>query len=323
LNSERRPSCAILVPSFRRSIDLKRCLGALSTQSVSPDQIIVVVRIEDIDTRAVVASAGTKLAITEVLSGCPGQVAALNAGLRAVRCDITAITDDDTAPRSDWISRLLEHFADPRVAAVGGRDVLTGPEDERHPAVGLVRWYGRITGNHHRGIGSVRPVDVLKGANMAFRTDWLRRFGFDERLRGIGAQVHNDLIICLQIRRAGGCLLYDPDLIVDHYMTHRPAGDDRTRGTLGAVSDEVHNETLALMEFLPTWRRPLWLIAAVLWGTRRNPGLGVSLALLPRRRESVLSTLMACCRGRAAGVLTWWATRAEHEASAGKTPRAR
>lgn len=308
-NPTHPPSCAIVVPSYGRPRDLSRCLGALSAQTVSPEQVIVVVRTEDIDGRAVVASASSGLPITEVLSDCPGQVAALNVGLGAVHCDITAITDDDAVPRPDWISRLLEHFADPGVAAVGGRDVVMGAVDGRHPIVGRVAWYGRITGNHHRGEGLVRPVDVLKGANMAFRTGWLQCFGFDEDLRGAGAQVHNDLMVCLQVRRQGGYVLYDPEVLVDHYPAQRPAGDYRTP-TLTGVSDEVHNETLALMEFLPVWRRPVWLLWAVLWGTRRNPGLGVSLALLPSRRGAALPTLVACARGRVAGVLTWRARRA-------------
>lgn len=303
------PSRAVLVPSYRRPSDLTRCLSAIGAQIVAIDQVIVVVRGDDTETRAVVASARSEFTITEVVSDRPGQVAALNAGLRAVECDITAITDDDAAPRPDWVSRLLQHFVDPGVAAVGGRDVVHGADDGFDPLVGRVGWQGRVTGNHHRGIGAVRTVDVLKGSNMAFRTEWLRRFGFDERLRGTGAQVHNDLMVCLQIRGAGGRLLYDPEVLVDHYPARRPAGDHRTHLSLAAVSDEVHNETLALMEFLPPWRRLLWLMWAFLWGTRRNPGLAVSLVLLPNRRWSILRTLVASCRGRVAGFLTWQAAR--------------
>lgn len=309
LPAERRPSCAILVPSYRRSTDLSRCLAALHAQRVLPDQVIVVLRAEDTAARAVVSSAGAGIAFTEILSDRPGQVAALNAGLGAVHCDITAITDDDAVPHPEWLARILEHFADPTVAAVGGRDAVVGATDGRHPVVGLVGWHGRMIGNHHRGTGSVRRVDILKGANMAFRTAWLRRFGFDERLRGIGAQVHNDLMVCLQIRRAGGVVLYDPEVLVDHYPAQRPAGDDRTHATLAAVSDAVHNETLALMEFLPVGRRSLWLLWTCLLGTWRRPGLGVSLALLPSRRWDAVYSLMACWRGRVAGVLTWRATR--------------
>jgi len=249
------------------------------------------------------------MAITEVLTDRAGQVAALNAGTALVRCDIIAITDDDAAPRPDWISGLITHFGDPRVAAVGGRDVVHGAVERRHQVVGRVAWHGRITGNHHRGIGPARTVDLLKGANMAFRTEWLRRFGFDERLRGAGAQVHNDLRLCLEIRRAGGRLVYDPAVVVDHYPAARPAGDGRMPATMAALEDEVHNETLALLDFLPPLRRAAWVLWVVLLGTRRRPGLGVSVWLLPRGRWSAVRTLAACWRGAMAGAASWRAAR--------------
>lgn len=294
------------MPSYGRPSDLSRCLAALAAQCVSPHQIVIVVRPEDVDTRRVLASASNAADLTVVLTHNPGQVAALNAGLAAVISDITAITDDDAAPTPEWLMKLLDRFTDPSVAAVGGRDAVAGSEDGRHPMVGRVAWCGRITGNHHRGIGPVRPVDILKGSNMAFRTTWLRRFGFDRRLRGDGAQVHNDLMVCLKIRRAGGRVLYDPEVLVDHYPAHRPAGDHRTVATTKALADEVHNETLALMEFLPSFRRLCWLVWALLRGSRRNPGFLVSLALLPTHRFSAIGVLVACWRGRFAGVLTWW-----------------
>jgi GT2 family glycosyltransferase len=264
----------------------------------------VILREEDIGGRAVVAAAREEMPIVEILSYRPGQVAALNAGLAAVAADVTAITDDDAVPRPDWISRLVDHFADPRIAAVGGRDVVAGATDGRHPVVGRVARHGRIMGNHHRGEGPPRLVDALKGVNMAFRTEWVRRFGFAEELRGAGAEVHNDMVLCLRIRTAGGSVLYDPEVVVDHYPALRPAGDDRTILTSAALSDEVHNETLGLLEFLPTGRRALWLLWALMWGTRRHPGIGVSVALFPAQGRSVLVAFLATARGRVEGVRT-------------------
>jgi hypothetical protein len=284
--------------------------------SSPPDEVVVVLHTEDAGGRAVVSGSG--LTVTEVLVDRPGQVAALNAGLAAVTADIAAITDDDAAPFPDWVARLLGHFADEAVAAVGGRDVVVwdgaviGLEDGFRRVVGRVGWYGRIAGNHHRGIGPARCVDALKGANMAFRTERLRAVGFDLRLRGVGAQVHNDLMVCLTICRAVGRLLYDPAVQVFHYPAPRTAGDaadDRTPADLRALSDEVHNETLALLEFLPFWRRALWIVWAVGCGTRRAPGLGASLVLIPQLGWSAVARFLACARGRLEGLLTWRASR--------------
>jgi len=144
---------------------------------------------------------------------------------------------------------------------------------------------------------------------MAFQSKWLRRIGFDERLRGTGAQVHNDLMVSSQIRAAGGGLLYDPEVVVDHYMSFRPSGDDRASIAVEALSDEVHNETLAILEFLPAGRRVLFVVWSMLCGTRRTPGLVVTLILLGKPDNTGIQKLVACTRGRAAGLATWWGGR--------------
>lgn len=311
LSADREHSCAVLVPSFRRPGDLRRCLKALAHQTRPPEQVIVVRRADDHQTRDTVAATGTELPVTEVLSERTGQVAALNAGLECVRSDVTAITDDDAAPRPEWLAGLMRHFSEPSVAGVGGRDLVVGSVDGPRQLVGHVGWQGRIVGNHHRGTGLPRSVDVLKGANMAFRTEWLRRFGFDERLWGAGAQVHNDLMVSLRIRAAGGRLVYDPAVLVDHHPAARPAGDERMDRRFDLVREEVHNETLALMEFLPAGRRVVYVVWAVLRGTRRNPGVGVMLALLPSNRRTILKAFAGSIEGRAWGVQTWLGSRGD------------
>ena len=53
----------------------------------------------------------------------PGQVAALNRGIEAATGDVIAITDDDAAPRADWVARIAAAFeSDPKLGALGGRD---------------------------------------------------------------------------------------------------------------------------------------------------------------------------------------------------------
>jgi glycosyltransferase involved in cell wall biosynthesis len=57
--------------------------------------------------------------------GRPADVHALNAGLRQIDGDVVAIADDDAAPHRDWLARIeLAFDQDPRIAGVGGRDML-------------------------------------------------------------------------------------------------------------------------------------------------------------------------------------------------------
>jgi len=214
-------------------------------------------------------------------------VHALNAGLAHCSGDVVAITDDDAAPRADWLSRIEAHFAaDPELGGVGGRDwVHSGLRvDERNSAlVGRVLWFGRAVGNHHIGAGPPRDADFLKGANCAYRTAAIGPIGFDERLRGAGAQVHHEMVACLALKRAGWRIVYDPAIAVDHYPAPRYDRDERNKFDAMATADAAYNFRLALAELSPRWKR----LAAFAWhylvGTRGAPGVVNLLRMLANR----------------------------------------
>lgn len=299
---------SVIIPTYRRPQDLRRCLLALAAQQRPADEILVVVRDGDGQTQAVLDEA--LVWVTRgVCVAVPGQVAALNAGLEAATGQIIAITDDDAAPRPDWLARIEAHFAaDASLAGVGGRDwvhhgqAVAGGSARR---VGRVQWFGRIIGNHHLGVGAPRWVDTLKGANMAFRRAAIGGWRFDQRLRGQGAQVHNDRAFCLAVRRTGGRLLYDPAVAVDHYPAQRFDADGRCGFCSRAQADAAHNDTLTLLEHLPTWRCLAFAAWAVLVGTRADPGIAQLVRLLPSERLTAMRRWAATMCGRLSALRTW------------------
>jgi hypothetical protein len=211
-------------------------------------------------------------------------VPAFNAGLAAARHAIVAFVDDDAVPAEDWLERIAQAYeADPRIAAVGGRDVVhrggrvLEPSGVRAPRVGLLQWFGRQIGNHHLGGGPARDVDILKGANMSFRRAAVAAHGFDVRLRGHGAQIHSELSICLPLRRRGLRVVYDPAIVVDHYPAPRGYGRAREDAGYSAIRDAAHNEALAVLDHVSLQRRIVFTIWGALIGTRASPGL-VTLA---------------------------------------------
>lgn len=304
---------SVLVPTYRRPDDLSRCLRALAGQHRVPDEVLVVLREDDHECRRVAAeSARQGLPLRQVTVHQAGQVAALNSGLMEVSGDVVAITDDDAAPWPDWLQRIEAHFmADAGIGGVGGRDwVYSGGELElgSFALVGKIRWYGRAIGHHHLGVGDAREVDTLKGANCAFRTLALRPLGFDTRLRGHGAQVCNDMGISLAIKRAGWRLIYDPAVAVDHFPAKRHDIDQRASFNFQAQSNMVHNETLVLLDHLPFWRKPVFLLWALLIGTSEAYGLAQVLRFLPRKGGIVMARFVASFHGRYEGVRTWLRT---------------
>jgi glycosyltransferase involved in cell wall biosynthesis len=301
-----RARLAVIVPTYRRPADLERCLRAIARQTRAPDQLIIVVRAEDAAAHAVLGKAElADLAPRIVTVLVSGVVAALNAGLAAADADIIAFTDDDAAPRPEWLRQIEAGFAaDPGLGGLGGRDWVYQHghlEDASEPTVGRITWFGRCIGNHHLGVGPAREVDALKGVNMSFRSRALAGVQFDTRLRGSGAQVCNELGVALAVKRGGWRLRYDPQIAVDHYPSVRHDEDRRNTFSAEALYNATFNETLLLCEHFPYWRRLAYLLVSLGVGQRVTPGLLQWVRLLPSEGPMATTRLRIAWAARLAG----------------------
>jgi GT2 family glycosyltransferase len=296
---------SVVVPSYRRPADLGNCLRALAAQSRPPDQVVVVVRESDRDTRSVAETFVGVLPLQLVTVEAPGVIAALNRGVERATGEIIAFTDDDASPRVEWLAQIeRDYVRDAGIGGLGGRDVVEGAGEQTVDSsrVGRVEWFGRVLGNHHRGVGVPRYVDFLKGVNMSFARDAISGVRLDTSLRGTGAQVHWEMRLCSVVRSRGWPLIYDPSVIVDHRASGRPPGDERglQDGTVAGAAG--FNETRALLTQLSGWRRGTFLVWAFLVGNRGAPGIIQML----RREPSSWVAVKGAIRGRSEAIVEWW-----------------
>lgn len=292
---------SVLIPTYRRPDSLRRCLDGLQRQSRAVDEVVIATQAADHETQELLAAYPrfTEFRILQLTT--PGAVAQYNAGLGAVRGDVVAITDDDTEPRPDWLLRIERHFRENAdVGGLGGLDlvhaegrILTG--QARH--VGVVRWFGRIVGNHHLGARFDRNVDVLKGANMAFRAGAIQGIRFDTDLKGAGAQTCLDMGFSFDVKNRGWRLLYDPEIIVDHYPAKRFDADQRGKPSLEAAENTSFNFYLTLLRHMrPGWKRRMALFWATSVGVGVTPGLLRSIAWRLRGQRDKLALRAAAKR---------------------------
>jgi glycosyltransferase involved in cell wall biosynthesis len=260
---------SVLIATYGRREYLEGCVKSLFEQSRLPDEIILVTREGDGDTEEYAerlpATAPPGMAILHARVTEPGVLVANRAGLPLATGDILCFIDDDAAARTCWlasIERLFSEHAD--VGAIGGRDLqhtVNGIVDEPAGVVGCIRWYGRILGNHHRRWPGVHEVDSLKGCNMAYRRPLVR--GFDEGILGHAHYYEMDL--CFAVRHAGYKVLFDGDLVVDHYVNaprflpgSKPA-DSGKRLDPDWFFFMHHNRVYVMMKNLPASRRLVFL----------------------------------------------------------------
>jgi glycosyltransferase involved in cell wall biosynthesis len=294
---------SVLIPTYLRQHQLKLCLESLRHQTFKADEIIVVFRDTDHMTKEFLNTVDKKsLPVRSICVTVPGQVASLNAGLEAATGDIIAITDDDAVPHSHWLAIIHKHFLlDPTVGGVGGRDWLYNKgilqDEKNHPGssniVGKLKWYGRVSANHHIGYGEPREVDILKGVNMSYRAIAIKNIRFDSRLRGAGAQVDNDLLFSLTVSRSGWRLIYDPEVSLDHYLGERFSEDKRDEFNSKSWIDSSYNNTLSILINTNHIQSVIFIIWSFLVGTRQNYGLIQLFRMIPL--EGLLSIQKTYC----------------------------
>lgn len=281
---------SLVIPSYGRPLDLKRCLAALRSQALPGLEILCVCRQGDVATQREVESAfAADPRVREVTVLEPGLVAAMNAGLRAANqeSEFVTFTDDDTEAPPDWLSIVVAHFdSHPECGAVGGQDrlQLDLPGLKNPPVadkVGVYTWSGGFHATHHCPIREdfVR-CHVLKGVNMTYRHELIRDFVIGQGLGGEGAQVGSEASLAARVRSRARELHFLRDAWVIHHASPRGYQDDRLDMETDFARQTTRNQAYVVTRYLP-W--PVALASSlrqILVGSRFVPGL-LRLPFLP------------------------------------------
>lgn len=276
------PTVSVVIATYRRPESLLKALRSLRHQSKRAEEIIVVAWEGDAETADTVSSE-PGLRFLEVADNTV--TAKENAGIAAAVTDVIAFIDDDAEARSDWLEGLLRHYRDPSVVGVGGRDLVTNDGflvDRQAAVVGRIRWFGRVTGNHHLRTNGARDVRFLKGCNMSFRRSAVRPV--DRRLLG-EVPYGFEIDMGLAAGRSGR-IVFDPDVTVDHF----PSSDMNAHQALFARVLN-HNHTYVLLKHLGWFGRFAFLGYTFMVGDRDTIGLlrVPMLAFQPKWTSSVLA----------------------------------
>jgi len=176
LSSSMLPRISVVIPTYRRPQLLQRCLDAVLAQRIEPGacEVIVVDDGHDEATRALVtalqarAPRGTVLRYLRPDRG-RGPAVARNAGWRAARAGLVALTDDDTVPHPDWLRECERAMnAKPTPAAVCGAVEVPLP--------------AQVT-DHARMTEGLAHAEFVTANAFVWRWALQRVQGFDERFR--------------------------------------------------------------------------------------------------------------------------------------------
>jgi cellulose synthase/poly-beta-1,6-N-acetylglucosamine synthase-like glycosyltransferase len=196
------PTVSVVICAYsddRRDL-VRTALNSIRRQNISPLEIIAV--IDHNPSLQETVSAWYPDVKTIPNSGPRDLSPARNTGVRCATGDIVAFLDDDACARPDWLARMLAHYADSTVVAVGGRIVPVWPQ-------GRPRWFPEefdwVVGCSYRGQPEqIAVVRNLIGCNMSFRRALLDQVGgFRETLGRDGADARGceETELCIRAAR--------------------------------------------------------------------------------------------------------------------------
>jgi GT2 family glycosyltransferase len=302
-----KPTLTVVIPTYLRPGWIQRAVRSLATQTRLPDEVVAVARDTDLPTQAAIATLqreGLPFELRQELVSEPGFMPPVKLGLSVARGDLIAVMDDDAEAQTDWAERLVVHYDDPSVGAVGGRCLNFSDEHGPTPVpttdrVGYVTWLGLFVGKMTCEPTFTNPVDVqfMLGGNMSFRREVARRIQFDMTLNRNVAQGY-EVDIGLQVRRLGWRILFDPRVVIRHYSAPREAVGLRASDA-ESIQWYAFNSVRVALRRLPIHLKSTSLTYQLAVGERAAPGLlPLALAPLARRMGFDMTVARAALKGR-------------------------
>ncbi len=228
------PFVSIIIPVKDRANELRRCLESVQRLRYPKERLeILVVDDGSGDDGAAVARA---LGATVIPSGGCGRgpAAARNVGASAARGEILAFLDSDCVASEDWLAEITDSFADPSVAAVGGRvdGMLTSSGLDRYEA----RMSSLSLGQRERAAQLGSDTFYLPSCNLLVRRlAFVEVGGFREEL-----QVAEDVDLSWRLRDRGHMIAYVPRGHVQHEHRNRLRPFLRRRFEYGTSEGVLH-----------------------------------------------------------------------------------
>ncbi len=230
---------SVIIPTYNRSVFLKRTLEQVLGQSYPSFEVIVVDQTDrhPPEIRKFLASIRARIRYVRTETACGTR--AKNLGLNIARGEVVLCLDDDVDLPGDFISTHMRNYASGDVSAVAGRIISSKSQGRREPRrCGEVTWFGHVISNFYAT--RRRSVTHGGGGNLSFlRRQALLCGGFDEQFAG--SQLREETDFCLRYLEYGdGRMVFEPEAVVFHHAA--PFGGCR-------VSDQAADPLTYANEF--------------------------------------------------------------------------
>lgn len=150
-----------------------------------------------------------------IMTGPMGPAEKRDLALKHAKGEILAFLDDDAFPERDWLKNAVRHFEDEGVGAVGGPAVTPETDSLLQKGSGAV-FSSMLTSSSYtyRYLPKARrEVDDFPTVNLLVRKTVFEKLGGFDTAYWPG----EDTKLCLDIKRLGLKIVYEPEAIVYHH----------------------------------------------------------------------------------------------------------
>lgn len=280
---------SVIVPTYRRLVDLRICLTSLLEQVLLPQEILVVDNASEGSAEAVVRSLESTGARRGVaLSYARGLVnslpAARNLGIEKTHGDILVFIDDDVVLDRLYLNEIRKVYeSNPLVAGVQGFMDLPGGSLFHEWVQRFFFWFHlerdrcrvlpSVSATYPKGLQTVVPCEWMSGANHSYRRSLLADLRYDEKL--LKYADGEDLDMSYRVFKSQGGTLWITPLA---RCVHKGSMESRTLGRELLRMQEIYGFYLFWKLFEPSvknllifvWSRFGRFLFAVAKGARRG-----------------------------------------------------
>lgn len=250
----KNPFVSVIVNTVDRPEDLKRCLGAVFSQTYKNFEVVVVNNGKEGETRRLLKTFEKENNKLKVVEDKTKKLSYLfNVGWKnaSKESEIFAYCADDTEPKKDWLQNIVTYLTENPDSAVSGPTLATtNPPGEMFALYtmmkknfilrAILRIYEYFvmedktfepghwpeSGAFTMGAGIPLPhikspieIDLLTSGNMGVTRDAMEKVGgFDENF----LFNHADGDLFIRLKRAGYKMIFHPEVTVAHHMRFGP-----------------------------------------------------------------------------------------------------
>jgi len=248
---------SVIIPTYNRFSQLKRCLASLATQDYPADRFEIIVIDDGSRDRAGQTKDVCRKAkhVKYITARNKGRSAARNLGIKNAAGDIIAFIDDDCVVARDWISQIASLYKTyPDIQIIQGRinSVPTLNPIRKIQEIGFRMLRENCVTNKNAFFFGSNNASIRK-ANI-FSHDLF----FDEDL-----ETRDDIDLYYRIKKAGLDIIYSDEVAVIHLCQCSLSAFFKRY--LGYGRGEYHLRKKWKMEYYPIIPKPLVLSKLVKW----------------------------------------------------------